>query len=192
MAEVLLFHHAHGLTDGVREFADDLRAVGHEVHTPDLFEGQVFDDLDKGLAYARQVGFDVIQERGVAAADGLPNGLVYAGFSLGVMAAQQLAQTRPGAKGALLFHSCLPPAELGGPWPPGVRAQVHGMDADPFFADEGDLDAARALVQDTADVELFLYEGDQHLFADRSLPSYREGAAALMTERVVRFLDGIR
>jgi dienelactone hydrolase len=117
---------------------------------------------------------------------------VYGGFSLGVLPAQQLAQTRPGAKGALLFHSCLPTAEFGGPWPTGVRVQVHGMDADPFFAGEGDLDAARALVQETADAELFLYEGDQHLFADRSLAAYREGPAALLTERVVRFLDGIR
>ncbi|GAA2728151.1 dienelactone hydrolase [Cellulomonas aerilata] len=189
---MLLFHHGHGLTDGVREFADALRAVGHDVHVPDLYDGRVFDDLREGLAYARQVGFDAIQERGVATADGLPNGLVYAGFSLGVMAAQQLAQTRPGAKGALLFHSCLPPAELGGPWPPGVRVQIHGMDADPYFADEGDLDAARVLVQETADAELFLYEGDQHLFADRSLPAFREVPAALLTERVVRFLDGIR
>jgi dienelactone hydrolase len=192
MAEVLLFHHGHGLTQGVRDFADTLRLAGHEVHVPDLYDGRVFDDLDEGLAYAREIGFDVLQERGVAMADGLPNGVVYAGFSLGVMPAQQLAQTRPGAKGALLLHSCLPPAEFGGPWPPGVRVQIHGMDADPYFAGEGDIDAARNLVQETADAELFLYAGDQHLFADRSLPAYSEAAAALLIERVIRFLDGIR
>jgi dienelactone hydrolase len=192
MAEVLLFHHGHGLTPGVREFANNLRLAGHEVHLPDLYEGRVFDDLDEGLAYAREIGFDTIQERGVAAADGLPNGVVYAGFSLGVLPAQRLAQTRPGAKGALLFDSCVPPAEFGGPWPPGVRVQIHGMDADPYFAGEGDIDAARALVQETPDAELYLYAGDQHLFADSSLPAYRKGPAALLTERVVRFLDGIR
>ncbi|WNB86800.1 dienelactone hydrolase family protein [Cellulomonas sp. ATA003] len=192
MAEVLLFHHAHGVTAGVRGFADALRAVGHEVHVPDLYDGQVFERLEDGLAHARAVGFDVLAERGVAAADGLPNGLVYAGFSLGVMPAQRLAQTRPGAKGALLLHSCVPPEEFGGPWPPGVRVQVHGMDADPYFAGEGDIDAARELVRDTADAELFLYAGAEHLFADSSLPSYREGPAALLTERVLRFLDGIR
>ncbi len=192
MAEVLLFHHGYGLTTGVREFADALRLAGHEVHVPDLYDGRVFDDLDEGLAYAREIGFDVIQERGVAMADGLPNGMVYAGFSLGVMPAQKLAQTRPGAKGALLFDSCLPPSEFGGPWPPGVRVQIHGKDADPYFAGEGDIDAARALVQETADAELYLYAGDQHVFADSSLPGYDEAAAALLTERVIRFLDGTR
>jgi dienelactone hydrolase len=192
MAEVLLFHHGHGLTTGVREFADTLRLAGHEVHLPDLYDGRVFDDLEEGLAYARSVGLDTIQERGVATADGLPNGLVYGGFSLGVLPAQQLAQTRPGAKGALLFDSCVPPTEFGGPWPPGVRVQIHGMDADPYFAGEGDIDAARALVQDTADAELYLYAGDQHLFADSSLPGHDKAATALLTERVIRFLDGIR
>ena len=191
MAEVLLFHHAHGLTPGVREFAETLTRAGHAVHLPDLYEGRVFDSLDDGLAYAKEVGFGSIMERGRASADGLPSELVYAGFSLGVMAAQLLAQTRPGAKGALLFHSCLPVSEFGDAWPQGVPVQIHGMDADPFFADEGDLDAARALVETTTDAELFLYPGDQHLFADSSLPSYDEEAASLLTERVLRFLDAI-
>ena len=190
MAEVLLFHHAHGLTAGVRALADDLREAGHEVHTPDLFDGRVFDDLEDGLAYARQVGLDTLMADGRTMAQDLPNTLVYAGLSLGVMPAQMLAQTRPGAKGALLLHACLPASEFGA-WPPGVPVQVHGMDADPFFADEGDLDAARDLVQATPDAEMFLYEGDQHLFTDRSLPAYREPAAALLTARLLRFLDGV-
>ncbi len=191
MAEVLLFHHAHGLTAGVRDFADGLRRAGHTVHAPDLYDGRVFDDLEGGLAYAREVGFGSIAERGRRAADGLPGGLVYAGFSLGVMSAQMLAQTRPGAKGALLFHSCLPPSEFGGSWSPGVPLQIHGMDADPFFAEEGDLDAARDLVATTLGAELFLYPGDQHLFADDSLPSFDEPAATLLTERVLGFLAAL-
>ncbi|MEU5940165.1 dienelactone hydrolase family protein [Micromonospora sp. NPDC047548] len=188
MAEVLLFHHAHGLTSGVRDFADRLGEAGHTVHTPDLYDGKVFDTLDEGLDYAREVGFDVILERGRLTAEEMPDDLVYAGFSLGVMPAQLLAQTRPGAKGALLFHSCLPTSEFGGEWPPGVPVQVHGMDADEFFVDEGDLDAARALVAAAPDAELFLYPGPQHLFADSSLPSYDEPAASLLTERVLGFL----
>ena len=191
MAEVLLFHHAHGLTPGVLDFADELRRSGHTVHVPDLYDGHVFDSLDDGLAYARKTGFADVQERGVRAADGLPPDLVYAGFSLGVMPAQQLAQTRPGARGALLFYSCVPTSEFGSGWPAGVPVQVHGMDHDPFFADEGDVDAARALVEEADDGELFLYPGDQHLFADRSLPSYDAEAAALLARRVLDFLGRV-
>ena len=192
MAEVLLFHHVHGLTSGVRDFAETLRGAGHIVHVPDLYEGRVFDTLEEGMAYAQEVGFGSIMERGRAATEGLPSELVYAGFSMGVMPAQMLTQTRPGAKGALLFHSCVPPSEFDGSWPPGVPVQIHGMDADEFFVEEGDLDAARALVQTTADAELFLYPGNQHLFADNSLPAYDERAARLLTERVLSFLDGIK
>ncbi|MEH1095200.1 dienelactone hydrolase family protein [Micromonospora sp. CPCC 205739] len=191
MAEVLLFHHAQGLTPGVRDFADRLSGDGHTVHTPDLYDGKTFETLEQGLDYGRQVGFDVILERGRLAAEGLPAGLVYAGFSLGVMPAQLLAQTRSGAKGALLFHSCIPTSEFGGEWPAGVPVQVHGMDADEFFVDEGDLDAAQALVAAAPDAELFLYPGPQHLFADRSLSSYEEPAAALLTERVLAFLGRV-
>ena len=190
MAEVLVFHHAHGLTKGVLDFAEELRRAGHEAHVPDLYEGHVFDSLDEGLAYAKETGFEEILERGVRAADGLPPGLVYAGFSLGVMPAQKLAQTRAGARGALLFHACIPTSEFGTDWPAGVPVQVHGMDADPMFVDEGDIDAARALVELADHGELFLYRGDQHLFADHTLPSYDEEASAVLTRRVLDFLKG--
>ena len=188
MTEVLLFHHAHGLTEGVREFAEVLRGAGHAVHTPDLYEGQIFDTLEAGIGYAGTVGFGTILDRGRVAAEGLPSELVYAGFSLGVMPAQMLAQTRAGARGALLFHACVPTSEFGDAWPDGVPVQIHGMDADPFFAGEGDLDAARALVESAEAAELFIYPGNQHLFADSSLPSYDKPAASLLTERVLGFL----
>jgi dienelactone hydrolase len=192
MAEVLLFHHVQGLTSGVRDFAESLRRAGHTVHTPDLLDGRTFDSIDDGLANVREVGFDTVLERGQRAADGLPADLVYAGFSLGVLPAQMLAQTRPGAKGALLLHGCVPTSEFGGPWPTGVPVQIHGMDADPYFVDEGDIDAARALAASTSDAELFLYPGKGHLFADNSLSDYDEQAAALLTERVLTFLEAIK
>ena len=191
MAEVLLFHHAQGRTPGVIAFADELRRAGHTVHTPDLFEGRTFPILDEGMAYVRETGFGEIMERGVRAADGLPAELVYAGFSLGVVPAQNLAQTRAGACGGLFCYSCIPVSEFGATWPEGVPVQVHGMDADPFFVDEGDLDAARALVAEASDGELFLYPGDQHLFADSSLPSYDAAATALVTDRALAFLAKI-
>lgn len=193
MAEVLLFHHAQGLTPGVHAFADELRAAGHTVHTPDLFEGRPFRSIDEGLAYAKEVGFEDILERGVRMADDLPAELVYAGFSLGEMAAQKLAQARPGARGALLFYSCIPISGewAFGPWPDGVPVQIHGMDADPIFVGEGDIDAAREIVATVEDAELFLYPGDQHYFADSSLPSYDPEATALLTRRVLEFLDRV-
>jgi dienelactone hydrolase len=188
MAEVLLFHHAQGLTPGVVAFADRLRDAGHTVHTPDLFDGRTFDTLEQGMSFVGELGFGEVIARGVRAAQELPAELVYAGFSLGVVAAQNLAQTRPGARGALLFYSCVPVSEFGPSWPKGVPVQVHGMDADPIFVGEGDIDAARALVAEADEAELFLYPGDQHYFADSSLPSYDAEATALLTQRVLEFL----
>ena len=191
MAEVVLYHHAQGLTKGVEAFAAELRRAGHTIHVPDLYEGHTFDTLEDGVTYAKQTGFGTLMDRGVAAADGLGDALVYAGFSLGVMPAQQLAQTRSGARGALLFHACVPMSEFGGAWPAGLPVQVHGMDADPYFAGEGDIDAARDLVGSTDRAEMFLYSGKEHLFADSSLPSYDQAASVLLTRRVLDFLEDI-
>ena len=186
MTEVVLYHHVQGLTDGVRSFADELREAGHTMHTPDLFDGRTFGTIEEGMAFARETGFGALFERGVAAAQEISPESVYAGFSMGVGIAQQLAQTRPGARGALLMYSCFPVSEFGDAWPEGVPVQVHGKEGDEFF--EEDLPAARALVDSTARAELFLYPGEQHLFADSSLPDYDPAAAALLTERVLAFL----
>ena len=142
------------------------------------------------MAFINETGFDKLGERGVHTADDLPPELVYAGFSFGVTIAQQLAQTRPGARGALLFYSAIPISGewAFGPWPDGVPVQIHGMDNDPFFVGEGDIDAAREIVEKAQDAELFLYPGDQHYFADSSLPSYDAEATALLTQRVLEFL----
>ena len=174
------------------EFADSLRSAGHEVHTPDLFDGRTFNSIEEGMAFVEQLGFGEIIERGKQAAEKLPTGLVYAGFSLGVVPAQMLAQTRPGAKGALFFYSCVPYSEFSETWPKGVPVQIHGMDADPYFVGEGDIDNAREIVEITENGELFLYPGDQHYFADSSLPAYDAGATKLLLERVLDFLKLIK
>ncbi len=191
MAEVVLFHHAQGLTPGVAAFADELRRAGHTVHAPDLYDGRTFATLEEGLAYAEEIGFDEVTERGIQAAEALPAKLVYAGFSLGLGPAQRLAQTRPGARGALLFYACLPVSEFGPSWPAGVPVQIHAMESDPEFDNGWDLPAARALVEEAEDGELFLYPGDQHLFADSSLSSYDADAAELLNRRVLSFLASI-
>ena len=189
MAEVVLFHHALGLSPGITTFADELRSEGHTVHTPDLFEGRTFDSIESGMAFVEGVGFGEVIQRGAAAAGELPAGVVYLGFSLGVLPAQMLAQNKPGARGAVFVYSCVPVSEFGEEWPKEVPVQVHGMDADPFFVGEGDVDAARELVAQAEDGELFLYPGDQHYFADSSLPSYDPDATALLTQRVLDFLS---
>ena len=195
MAEVVLFHHVQGLTDGVRAFAEELRAGGHTVHTPDLFEGARPESIDDGLALTEKIGDDVLKARVDGAVADLPDGLVFAGFSSGAADAQRLAQTRPGARGALLYESCMPiTGEWAfGLWPDGVPVQIHGNEKDPFFGEGGDLEAARELVATVGPElsELFLYPGDRHLFTDSSLPSYDAEAAALVTERSRAFLDRV-
>jgi dienelactone hydrolase len=190
MTEIILYHHAQGLTDGVRAFGETLRDAGHTVHVPDMYRGNVFGTLEEGLAYAGEAGFGAVAQRGLAAAEDLPEEVVYIGFSLGVMPAQELAQTKPGARGAQLAGSCIPASEWGG-WPAGVPVQIHGMDADAIFVGEGDLDAAKALVAGADDAELFLYPGTQHLFFDNSLPAYDADQAAVFTQRVLAFCDRV-
>ena len=191
MEEVVLFHHAQGLTPGVAAFADTLRHAGHIVHTPDLFEGRTFDSIEKGMSFVKELGFGEVMARGVQAVEALPADLVYAGFSLGVVPAQMLAQTRPGARGALFFYSCIPVSEFGQTWPKGLPVQIHGMDADPIFVGEGDIDAARALIAEAEDGELFLYPGNQHYFADSSLPSFDAEATELLLQRVLKLLAAL-
>lgn len=189
MTTLLLFHHAQGQTTGFLAFADELRKAGHTVHAPDLYDGNTFEDLDEGVGYARKVGFDEIARRGAAAAEELPDDIVFAGFSLGVMPAQSLAQNRPGARGAILYSAAMPSSEFGGSWPKGVPLQIHMMDADPWA--EEDRPAAEALVAEVEDAELFLYPGSGHLFADSSLGDYDERAAGLLMERTLAFLDRV-
>jgi dienelactone hydrolase len=193
MADVVLFHHIQGLTPGVLALAARWRAAGHTVHTPDLYGGRTFSSIEDGATFANSEGAPDLAALADEAVTALPAGVVYAGISSGVMQAQRLAQTRPGAAGAVLMESCLPiSGEWAiGPWPDGVPVQVHGMDADEFFAGEGDLDAARELVASTSDGELFVYEGDQHLFEDSSLPSYDAAATDLLTERVLALLSRV-
>lgn len=191
MTDIVLFHHAQGLTPGVDALAQALRSAGHAVHAPDLYGGKTFETLDEGMAHAREIGFGALLDRGVAAGQELGTDAVYVGISMGVMPAQKLAQTHSGARGAVFIDSCIPLGEFGDTWPDGVPVQVHGMDADPIFAGEGDVDAARALVAASDDAQLFLYPGDVHLFCDSSLPSYDEEATKLLLKRMLELIASV-
>ena len=186
MSEILLFHHAQGLTPGVRAFADRLRADGHVVFTPDLYDGALFDDIDSGVAHAESLWFESIADRGVAEAEAHGPDLVYAGFSLGVLPAQRLAQTRPGARGALLYHAGIPLGVFGA-WPDAVPVQLHVMADDPW----GDVEDMRTLGATIPNAEYWEYPGSAHLFADPSLPDHDPAAAALLLERTLAFLRTI-
>lgn len=185
MAEVLMFHHAQGLTEGARKFAADLREAGHIVHSPDLYEGKTFAALDDGVAHMKSVGFETLMERATKATEGLPEELVYVGMSMGVGPAQMFAQTRPGARGALFLYGALPASEFG-EWQEGVPLAIHAMEDDPWFKD--DLGAARELAN-LAGGELFLYPGRGHLFAEEGGREYDDGAARLLKQRVLSFLE---
>ncbi|HEV2640331.1 MAG TPA: dienelactone hydrolase family protein [Actinocrinis sp.] len=184
MTEILLFHSALGLRPGVHAFADRLRGDGHTVHVPDFYDGRTFDDLTEGIAYRDQLGFDEIGRRATAHAQPLPADLVYLGFSLGAGPAQLLAQTRPGARGAILMHGALPSATFGAPWPAPVPLAVHTSVDDPWVDDE----AARSLAAEAAVGDLHRYPGAGHLFTDPDLPDYDEAATTLAVGRIREFL----
>ncbi len=182
MADVVVFHHALGLTDAVRRFADALRDGGHTVDTPDLYDGRTFDTTAHGMAYSEELGGPMaIVDRARAAVESLPSEVFYVGFSLGVLPAQSLAQTRPAARGAVLCYSALPLGRWGdnwpAAWPEGVRLQLHILEGDEDF------EIAQGLAATVPGAELFVYHGSEHYFAERN-----DEAAALLAERVLAFL----
>lgn len=183
MSDVVVYHHSLGLTDAVHAFADALRAAGHAVHTPDLYDGRTFATVDDGMAHAQELGFPMgIVDRGRAAAESLPADAYYVGFSLGAMPAQSLAQTKPGARGVVLCYGALPLGRWGdswpAEWPEGVALQLHSTDGDE------DVEIMQGLAATVPGAELFLYPGPDHLFAEHD-----DQQRALLVERVLAFLD---
>lgn len=188
MAEVLLFHHVLGRTAGMEALAERFRSGGHTVHLPDLYEGRTFTDRETARAYADEVGFDTLVERGRIVAETLPRELVYAGVSLGALPAQLLTQTRLGARAAVLISAAIEPSEFGAPWPRGVPVQVHLEEDDPLLA-EGDLDAAHSLEATVPGAELFLYPGSTHLFTEAGYADHDAAGTDLLVGRVTELLD---
>ncbi|PQZ98920.1 dienelactone hydrolase [Arthrobacter sp. MYb224] len=192
MAEIVLFHHVQGLTPGVRAMAEELETAGHKVHTLDLYGGAQPESVEAGLQLANSISEAEINQQVSALLDSLPPKLVYVGTSWGASLAQRYAQQRPGALAAVLLESFVDlDADWGfGPWPESVKAQIHGKDADPFFALEGDLGAAQDFVAGPGNgiAELYTYAGNQHLFTDSSLSSCDPKARSLVMERVLGFL----
>jgi dienelactone hydrolase len=189
VAHVVLFHHAQGLRPDVLAWADSFREAGHEVETPDLFEGRTFDELEDGIAHRDELGIPTLIGRAAESLGDLPAELVYAGFSMGASTAHYFAVTRPGALGALLMHGTAPPQSLGGAkWPASAPAQLHYAAGDPYL-DAGSIAAfERSVGEVGAPLEVFAYPGIRHLFADSDGPDYDQSSAELMLERNLEFL----
>ena len=187
MTEVILFHHVQGLTDDVRAFADELRGAGHVVHVPDLLEGRTFATIADGIAHVQEIGFDTIMQRGRDAVAGLPEELVYVGISLGVVPAQLLVQTRPGARAAVFLHSAIPPSEFGGRGRPACRPRSMSERDPEVLPPNGDLEAARALAETEE-------PGGAVPLSRRAAPfrGLRRRSAALLRERVLAFVANSR
>lgn len=183
MAHVVLFHHVCGLTAGVEELADRLRAGGHDVVAPDMLDGRTFTTVDDGVAHVEAVGFDTVVARGVAAVDGLPEDLVHVGISLGNMPAMRLAVQRPGARGVVCLEGIVSPTHYGA-WPTALPLQAHAARDDEW----AEIPILERVVADV-DGELFLYAGDQHLFTDSSLPAFDAAATEQVVARVLTFLE---
>ena len=193
MAEIVLFHSVLGLRPGVIAAADRLRAAGHTVHTPDLFDGEVFDDLDAGLRKEEALGYQEIARRSRDAVAGLPAGLVFAGFSMGAVHAELLAAARPGPRGAVLMHGAVPVEVLREflgveRWPEGVPVQVHYAAEDPWVEAEEVAALGGAVKEAGAAFEEYAYPGSGHLFADPDLPEYDRASSEAMWRRVLAFL----
>ena len=197
MAEVVLFHSVLGLRPGVIAAADRLRAAGHAVHAPDLYDGEVFDDLDDGMHKEDALGYQEIARRAREAVAGLPEGLVLAGFSLGAVHAEVLAASRSGALGAVLMHGAVPVEALKeyfgvDRWPAGVPVQAHYAADDPWVeAEEEVVPLGEAVRGAGAAFEAHAYPGSGHLFADPDLPEYDRTSSEAMWERVLAFLGRI-
>jgi dienelactone hydrolase len=197
MAEVVVFHSVLGLRPGVLGAADRMRPAGHTVHTPDLFEGEVFDDIDDGMRKEESLGYREIARRTEEAVTGLPAGLVFAGFSMGISYAEWLTASRPGALGAVLMHGAVPVEALTEyfgveRWPAGVPVQVHYAVDDPWVEVEQEVVPLGEDVRGAgAEFEEYVYPGSAHLFADPDLAEYDRASSEAMWERVIAFLDRI-
>jgi dienelactone hydrolase len=189
VSEIVLFHSALGLRPAVRGFADELRVAGHMVHTPDLFDGEVFEDLADGIKKRDALGIPELMRRAKEAVADLPGGISYAGFSMGAGAAEYLAATRAGAKSAILMQGVFAPEQAGiTSWPRGVPVQVHYA-RDDSSMDLKAVESLSALVRNSgAHIGVYAYASGGHLFADEGTRDYDRAASWLMLERVLELV----
>ncbi|AZM52744.1 dienelactone hydrolase [Streptomyces sp. WAC 01529] len=185
---IMLFHSTYGLRPAVRAAADRLRAAGHEVWTPDLFDGRTFDDVEAGRAHQDEIGKDELLKRAIlAAAPYSERGLVYAGFSLGAATAQTLALGDEKARGLLLLHGTSDIAENVSV--DGLPVQLHVAEPDPFETDDWLSAWYLRMGRAGADVEIYRYPGAGHLYTDPDLDDHDAEAAETTWRTALGFLE---
>lgn len=184
MAQIVLFHSAYGLRPAVHAAAERLRAAGHQVTTPDLYDGRTFDTVEEGMAYKDEITQNELLRRAIGAVAPLltpaagatapADGLVYAGFSLGGALAQNLALADEHAKGLLLLHGT---SDIRDDAATGIPVQLHVAEPDPFEPEDW-LNAWYLRMRKAgADVEVHRYRGAGHVFTDPDLPDHDAEAA---------------
>lgn len=184
---IMLFHSTCGLRPAVHASAERLRAAGHEVRVPDLFEGHTFETVEEGMAFKEQLGKDELLKRAVlAAAPYSDQGLVYAGFSFGASVAQTLALGDAKARGLLLLHGTSDIAENASV--DELPVQLHVADPDPFESHDWLTSWYLQMQRTGADVEVYRYPGAGHLFTDPDLPDFDQAAAELAWKVAIGFL----
>jgi len=184
MASIILFHSALGLTTGTKKFAHTLARDGHTVLTPDLFDGETFTTVEDGVRKRDALGLPELMQRAARSVEGVPAASIYAGFSMGAAAAQFLAATRPGARGAGLMHAVRPRAAMGMSRWPDVPVQIHASLEDPWVDT-----AVLAAFAGASSAQVFRYPGRAHLFVDESSFDYAAEHAKMLTERVRAFVQ---
>jgi dienelactone hydrolase len=187
MAEIVLFHHSGGLTNGVLAFARTLRDMGHTVQTPDFFGGRTFANVQDGVAYADSVGEETFAAQAAEIVAAMRVDLVYGGMSMGAARAAEQVLARPGARGAFFLYGAIAPSWWEATWPADVPSQAHVTEGDEWR----EPDAESAYLAEVPGAELFIYPGSGHLFAEPGHPDYDETAARLVTDRVVAFLSAL-
>ncbi|GAA1968575.1 dienelactone hydrolase family protein [Kitasatospora viridis] len=192
MAQILLLHSIYGLRPAVHTAAERLRAAGHQVEVPDLYDGKVFDDIEEAAAHREEIGSDDLLRRAVSAAAPLLTGdtrLVYAGFSLGGALAQNLALADEKALGLLLLHGTSDLREDAKV--EDLPVQLHLAEPDPFETDDWLNSWYLRMRAAGADVEMHRYRGAGHLYTDPELPDYDEEAAERTWAVALAFLDDL-
>lgn len=174
--KIVMFHSAYGLRPAVRAAAERLRAAGHEVYVPDLYDGRTTDTVEEGMKIKDAIGREELLQRAVAAAaPHSDQGLVYAGFSLGGSIAQTLALGDEKARGLLLLHGTSDIADDA--VTDQLPVQLHVAEPDPFESEDWLNAWYLRMAKTGADVEVYRYRGAGHIYTDPELHDYDAEAA---------------
>ncbi|MER7174716.1 dienelactone hydrolase family protein [Streptomyces mesophilus] len=185
---IMLFHSVYGLRPAVHQAAGRLRAAGHEVQVPDLYDGKTAESVEDAMKIKDEIGKDELLRRAVAAsAPYSESGLVYAGFSLGAALAQNVALADDKARGLLLLHGTSDIADDASA--DDLPVQLHVADPDAFEPEDWQNAWYLRMRRAGADVEVFRYRGAGHLYTDPDLPDYDAEAADATWKTALGFLE---